>query len=221
MKALLLVLVPSLAFAQPKVAAVLDDLATVHQFEQVAISDDGKRVAWVEDIIEKGRDTGRAAVYAMDVASKRPATRIGEGRHIAWSHDGKRLAFIDTQLNVATIGGGTKKLTKLDGYKTDPRGPPTASKSRFCSPKMRPAAEAAFAEPVETGVIGGEIHNQRLTIVDVAATTAKQIRPPTSTSTNTTGPPTAARSRRPRRPAPATTTGGSRNSTRCRSRPER
>jgi len=176
MKVLLLVLVPAIAFAQPKVATVLDDLVAVHQFEQVAISDDGKRVAWVESIIEKGHDTGRAAVYALDVASKRPAARIGVGRHIAWSHDGTRLAYIDTQLYVATIGGGTRKLTKLAGYKTDPAWSPDDKQiAMLFAEQAATGGGPLFAAPAGTGVIGDAIHNQRLTVVDVRSGAAKQL----------------------------------------------
>src|SRR5204863_8970139 len=99
-------LVPAVAAAQPKPGAVLDELAATRAFEEVAISPDGKRVAWVEKVIDRGRDTGRGAVYAAPVDGVRPPAKLGEGRHIAWSHDGTRLAYVDKQLYVATVGSG-------------------------------------------------------------------------------------------------------------------
>src|SRR3954452_9992128 len=121
-----LVVVPAAAAAQPTPAALHDELAALHSFEEVAVSPDGARVAWVEKLIEKGRDTGRAAVFVAPVDPtagaaprvaaldrKRPPVRIGEGRHIAWSHDGTRLAYVDKQLYVAAIGGAARKLTGL------------------------------------------------------------------------------------------------------------
>src|SRR4051812_32292258 len=95
---LLILLVPALAAAQAKPGAILDDLAATRRFEEVAMSPDGQRVAWVEKLIDKGRDTGKAAVFVAAVDGKRPAARIGEGRHVAWSHDSTRLAYVDKQL---------------------------------------------------------------------------------------------------------------------------
>src|SRR5258708_722233 len=115
MKVLLLIVVlPAVAAAQPGPGAILDDLAATQSFEEVAISPDGQRVAWVENIIDKGRDTGRTAVFAAPVDGKRPPARLGEGRHIAWSHDGTRLAYVDKQLRVAAIDGEAKQVTNLD-----------------------------------------------------------------------------------------------------------
>src|ERR1043165_7141791 len=96
-----IVLVPALAAAQPKVGAILDDLAATHAYEEIALSPDGRRVAWVEKRIERGRDTGRGAVFAASVDGALAPVKLGEGRHIAWSHDGAQLAFVDTQLYVA------------------------------------------------------------------------------------------------------------------------
>src|SRR5882672_11351919 len=129
MRALFVILlVPALAAAQPKPGAILDDLAATRSFEEVAISPDGQRVAWVEKLKDKGRDTGKAAVYAAPVDGKRPAVKLGEGRHIAWSHDGTRLAYVDQQLYVATIGGAARPVTKLDGYIADPAWSPDDSR---------------------------------------------------------------------------------------------
>src|ERR1700743_490805 len=119
-----ILLVPAVAAAQPKPGAVLDDLAATRSFEEIAVSPDGQRVAWVEKLIDKGRDTGKAAVFAAPVDGKRTPVRIGEARHIAWSHDGTRLAYVDKQLYVATLGGAARKLTNLAGYVTDPAWAP-------------------------------------------------------------------------------------------------
>src|SRR5262249_50314878 len=114
-----IVLVSAIAAAQPKPGAILDDLAATRAFEEIAITADGQRVAWVEKLIDKGRATGRAGVFAVALDGKRPPVRLGEGRHIAWSHDGARLAFIDKQLYVAAFPAPAKKLTSLAGYVTD------------------------------------------------------------------------------------------------------
>jgi dipeptidyl aminopeptidase/acylaminoacyl peptidase len=181
MKAILwfVLLVPGVAAAQPKPGAILDDLAATRAFEEVAISPDGQRVAWVEKLIAKGRDTGRAAVFAATVDGKRPPARIGEGRHIAWSHDGTRLAYVDTQLYVATIGGAARKLTNLIGYVTDPAWSPDDGQIAILFAEHAASGGGPIeATPVETGLIGGAIHNQRLTLVEVRGGAVRQVSPP-------------------------------------------
>ncbi|TMQ07628.1 MAG: S9 family peptidase [Deltaproteobacteria bacterium] len=175
---LVIALVPAVAAAQPRPGAILDDLAATHAFEEVAISPDGQRVAWVEKVIERGRDTGRAAVFAAPLDGKRPAVRIGEGRHLAWSHDATRLAYIDKQLYVATIGGGARKLTSVAGYLTDPAWSPDDARIAVLFAEHAASGGGAIeARPPETGLIGGEIHNQRLTLVDPRSGAARQVSP--------------------------------------------
>jgi dipeptidyl aminopeptidase/acylaminoacyl peptidase len=179
MKALLLiVLVPALAAAQPRPGAILDDLATTRTFEEIAMSPDGQRVAWVEKLIDKGRDTGKAAVFVVPVDGKRPPARLGEGRHIAWSHDGTRLAYVDKQLYIATIGAGARKLTNLAGNVTDPAWAPDDGRIAILFTEHASGGGPLEAEPVETGLIGGELHNQRLTVVDVRSGAARPVSPP-------------------------------------------
>jgi dipeptidyl aminopeptidase/acylaminoacyl peptidase len=175
---LLVVLAPAIAVAQPKAAAILDELATTRAFEEVAISPDGRRVAWVEKVIERGRDSGRGGVFEAPVDGKRAPVRLGTGRHIAWSHDGKRLAYIDAQLHVATLGAGTKKLTRLVGYVAEPAWSPDDSHIAVLFAEGASGGGGPIeAGAVQTGVIGAEIHNQRLTVVDARSGAAKQVSP--------------------------------------------
>jgi dipeptidyl aminopeptidase/acylaminoacyl peptidase len=172
-------LICTMAQAQPntdsRIADILNDLGSTHQFTEVAISPDGSRVAWVED--------AKAEIYVKTTASTAPAARIGTGRKIAWSPDSTRIAFLSDdkqpQLCVAAAKGGrAKKLTSLTGFLTDPQWSPDGSKIAVLFAENAPGGGGPLeAEPVETGVIGGEIHNQRLTIVDAASGVAKQLSP--------------------------------------------
>jgi dipeptidyl aminopeptidase/acylaminoacyl peptidase len=188
----LVALVPAAAVAQPTPGTLLDELSAVHSFEEVALSPDGTRVAWVEKVIEKGRDTGRFAVFTAPVQrsetgggdprgidGKRPPARIGEGRHIAWSHDGTRLAYVDKQLHVAAIGGAAHTLTRLTGYVTAPAWSPDDTRIAILFAENAPGGGGPTEpEPVETGVIGGELHNQRVTVVDARSGAVRPVSPP-------------------------------------------
>jgi dipeptidyl aminopeptidase/acylaminoacyl peptidase len=182
---LLLVLIPALAAAGPALAAprssaaaILDDLAATRSFEEIAISPDGQRVAWVEKLVVRGRDTGRTAVFAAPVDGKRPPAKLGEGNHIAWSHDGTRLAYIDKQLYVATIGGAARQVTRLDGYVTDPAWAPDDARIAILFAEHAASGGGPLeAEPVETGAIGAALHNQRLTLIDPRSGAARQVSP--------------------------------------------
>ncbi len=168
--------------AQPKsdarIGAILNDLSSTHSFQEVAISPDGKRIAWVEELIENGKDTGSAAIFSKEIGSAAAAARISMGRHIAWSPDSARIAFLSDQekkqqneLYVAAAAGGrAKRLTNLTGYITDPEWSPDGTRIAILFAENAPSGGGPLeAEPIETGVIGGEIHNQRMTIVDASS----------------------------------------------------
>src|ERR1700674_5507026 len=96
------VLFAQFAFAQasPKTDEVLDSLFAVRQYEEAAISPDGRMVAWVE----RGQgteNTGKSTAWIKDLrdpASK--ARRLTNDttvveRGLAWSADGKLAYFSD------------------------------------------------------------------------------------------------------------------------------
>src|SRR5262249_50848898 len=106
--------------------------------------------------------------------------RIGAGRKIAWSPDGTRLAFLSDekqpQLSViAAKGGKPKKLTNLTGFLTDPQWSPDGTKIAVLFAENAPGGGGPLeAEPVERGVRGGKMHNERRTCGDGGWGGAKQ-----------------------------------------------
>jgi len=167
--------------ADPRIGPILAELASVHQFDQVAISPNGKRAAWIE----------ADAIYILELAGKGSPARIGTAkgssdRDLAWSPDSSSIAFLSDrdkkgqmQLYVVpSTGGHPRKLTNLTGYLADPRWSPDGAQIAVLFAENAPSGGGPLeAKPLETGVIGGEIHNQRLTIVDATSGAAKQVSP--------------------------------------------
>src|SRR4029077_14716326 len=101
--------------------------------EKAAISPDGSRVAWVQP---GGGPESPHGIFVAPVGGavqpqrvKAPQCSRCNEDGIAWSPDGKRLAFLSdaassgqAQLYVADpAAGSARKLTNLTGYLADPR----------------------------------------------------------------------------------------------------
>ncbi len=168
---------------------MLNELASVHPFTQVAISPDAKHVAWIEEQIVNRIDTGKSAIYTLDLKPGATPVRVSgapasSDRELSWSPDSTKLAFLSDrekkgQMQLYVIAPGKpRKLTNLTGYLTDPQWSKDGAKLAVLFAENAPSGGGPLeAEPVETGVIGGEIHNQRLTIIDVASGAVKQTSP--------------------------------------------
>ncbi len=173
-----------------------DELSAVRRIQEVTISADGRSVAWLEGSFEEdsgAKTTLEVASLGDKAASARPLRLGGKSetvRHIAWSPDGRRMAFLsdaDTpgqlQVYVAdaadSISGATRPLTHLAGELGAPRFSPDGRTIAFLfTENARAAAGPRAAKPTETGVIGERVDVQRLTTVDVASGATRTISPP-------------------------------------------
>jgi dipeptidyl aminopeptidase/acylaminoacyl peptidase len=189
------------AVAKPKASGaaqdVIDTLSATHRFEQTAISPDGKKVAWVEDIITKrGVSTGDTVIYVADIGGKNPPKRISaavadaihsEGS-VAWSPDSKKLAFLSDAakagqlqlyvMDVAGPSGSARKLTQVKGFLSTPGWSPSGKTiAVLFTENATRAAGPLVAETPETGEIKDSFFEQRLALVDVATAKLDQISP--------------------------------------------
>ena len=169
--------VVALAAAQNRFDQTYDSLVATQGIHEVAVSPDGKRVAWAQ------HGTG---IFTSDVAVAKP-TRLASGEAIDWSPDGRRIAFLADpesagQQALFTIdagGGQPKKLTDVKGYMAEPRWSPDGTKIAFLFTEnaVRVAGPMAPVTP-ESGVVGQKIYYQRIAVVDTKGGTVRQVSPP-------------------------------------------
>ncbi len=109
-----------------------------------------------------------------------------EEHDIAWSPDGKRMAFLSDaatngqlQLFVANVeDGSAKQLTHLKGFLASPAWSPDGKTiALLFTENATRAAGPLVAEIPDEGVVSEEFLEQRLTMVDPATARVRQISP--------------------------------------------
>jgi len=170
----------------------IDSLFAARGFDQVAIGPDGVHVAWVEKLPDRSGNTGIFVVDRTNTSTK-PQRISGAANggshdegHIAWSRDGKHLAFLSDaaeegqlQLYVSDLSSSApRKLTSLKGFLDEPQWSPDGKTIAILFTENAPrAAGPLMPMTPETGVIGKQIYEQRLTAVDAGSGETKQLSP--------------------------------------------
>lgn len=184
------------------VEKAIEGLAAAGSFRQVAISPDGKKVAWVEELRGKdGEETGNSAIFLKNLLSKEQAARITpaiagtrenvkyperQEDSIAWSADSKRLAFLSdrlrpgqSQLYVKALSDGSmRRLTNVKGFLATPKFSPDGKTIAvlFTENAVRAAGPLVASAP-ETGEIKDAFFEQRLALIDIATGKLRQVSP--------------------------------------------
>ena len=176
-----------------RIDQVLRTLNRGHALGQVAVSPDGKRLAWIEGA-RQGAEIRVAAFGALDKSERVTAAttadlRCREGQ-LAWSPDSKALAFFSdcadpdgqSDLYITRLDANApRRVTELHGYVHEPAFSPDGQSIAFLYVEgaTRPAgALAAMKSP--SGVIGEdniEVQRVAMTRLDLAAPNALQMTP--------------------------------------------
>ena len=196
-------------------AAAVRAMFDVHTFGQAAISPDGTRVAWVESLPGPGgAPSMNSAIYVANVSAPQRLIRITaantaaqkeeherernrqraklaaphEEDNVAWSPDGKQLAFLSDaatpgQLQLFVVdttlpSARPKQLTHFKGGVSHPQWSPDGKTiALLYIEHARRAAGPLMPEAPQVGVIKEAYTEQRLTLVDPSTADARQITP--------------------------------------------
>ena len=182
--------------ARPSLRDILRATYAAHDFDSVALSPDGRWVAWSETFRE-GADPLTAprqtAVYIRSLAGGSAirvsaATQAGsyDEENATWSPDGKQIAFLSdartphqTQIFIASADGShVRQIGRLNGEAQDLSWSPRGDQLGFLYiPHATRKAGATNAGAREVGVIGATTDEQRIATVDVASGSVRELTP--------------------------------------------
>jgi dipeptidyl aminopeptidase/acylaminoacyl peptidase len=167
-----------------------------HSFHQAQISPNGKMVAWVESLAAQGGGPSlNSAIYVAPADGTGTPRRItaGDGKaahqehDIAWSPDSTKLAFLSDaarkgqlQLFIAPVSASApaKKLTNFKGFVSDPGWSPDGTRiALLYTENATRAAGPLAAETPDEGVVSESFLEQRLTLVEPATASVRQVSP--------------------------------------------
>jgi dipeptidyl aminopeptidase/acylaminoacyl peptidase len=163
----------------------LDALFQVRLFKETALAPNGQWLAWVEQVpAADPAAPPNSAIYVADLqaevwAPRRISAGNGTASHVehglAWSPNSRQLAFLSDadkaeqlQLYLADpAGGSVKRLTQVTGHLATPRFAPDGKSLALLFTENAPRATGPTQPGTpEVGVIGEQIYEQRLSLVD-------------------------------------------------------
>jgi Tol biopolymer transport system component len=162
-------------------AQVFDSMPKAKHVEEVAISPDGTQVAYLVRGELTIIPTRSGEEHKVAIEGKLPL------RAVAWSADSKQIVFLadlegeapSAQVwTAAADGSSAKKRAELKGNVDTPRFSPDGSRLAVLYTENMPRV-AGPLQPMTplAGVIGSEVYEQRLSIIDLSSNALTQVTP--------------------------------------------
>ncbi len=164
---------------QDRVAAAVASLPAIKKIDQVAISPDGTKVAYiVEGDLWVAAVAGGKAERIEHKLPARDVTWSADSREIAWLGDLSGEKPASELWTASSEGSGMKKLADLKGYAQAPRYSPDGKKIALLYIEDMPRV-AGPLQPMTplVGVVGEKIYEQRITVVELATKRMTQVSP--------------------------------------------
>lgn len=175
---------------KPTIDAVLNQLDGVRSLSGVTISPDGNWITWLQGT----EDRHHSEIFLLEWknVSAKPrrldpggAKKQAAENGVSWSPDSTQIAFLSDaaspgqqQVFVVDRGGAKpRKLTNVKGYLTDLRWSNDGKRLAFLFAENGGGGGPLQPAAVQTGVIGADLHNQRVAIIDVADANLRQVSP--------------------------------------------
>lgn len=174
---ILLLLRPAASNAQQqRIDTLLQELDRTTSFSDPSISPDGHWITWTQegpDGAKRSYLLNRSEVGAKPLAIEPLGVQAkADCRGFAWSKDSIGLAFFadkGSQSQIVVMNTGDRqyrKLADLNGYSRDIHWSPDGTQLAFLYAQGGGGGGPLEAEPAAVGEIGGESHNQRITLLD-------------------------------------------------------
>jgi dipeptidyl aminopeptidase/acylaminoacyl peptidase len=173
---------------EPRAEKLLEQLGRTVTYTGIAISPDGRHLAWVQST--SGSRGG--SVHLYDAAAKKEITIAladadddREDSGPSWSLDSKRVAFLSNSgehgsPQIWLVEAGVKhahKLTDLHGFAARPRWSPDGTRIAFLYVEGAGGGGPLLAAGPQTGVIDNAIHNQRIAVAEAATGRVRLVSP--------------------------------------------
>jgi len=175
------------------IGGLLDMLDRVRAIHETAISPDGRRVAWVEEV---SAAAGTTAIYWRTIgtpateAHRVTASSAGRDRGeegVAWSPDGHTMAFLSDaasagqhQIYVIDVDASTpaRRVTDVKGQLAQPHWSSDGKQLAvlFVAGSTQGTGALVAYKP-DAGVVGDVVEEQRIALVDFAAGTLREVSP--------------------------------------------